>query len=107
MPMRSAKLFLRFISEPRIFRKRRPTVAPSTLKCRDDVQVSESGPSLPPLRFRVLRKFLPKGWWIFGHPFLRLNMCLSRQQPIYRLAKLLADCQKNPCAWFFFSPFQS
>jgi hypothetical protein len=40
-----------------------------------------------PLRFTALRKFLPKGWWIFGHPFLRLNMCLSRQQPIHGLCQ--------------------
>ena len=44
---------------------------------------------------------------IFGYPFLWLNVRLSRQQPIYRLSKLSADCQQNPCAWFFFSPFQS
>jgi hypothetical protein len=32
-----------------------------------------------------------------------LSMCLSRQQPIYGSPELLADCQQNPCAWFFFS----
>ena len=36
-----------------------------------------------------------------------VSVCFSCQQPIYRLAKLPADCQQNPCAWFFFSPFQS
>ena len=29
-----------------------------------------------------------------------------RQQPIYRLAELLADCQKDSCASFFVSAFQ-
>jgi hypothetical protein len=43
---------------------------------------------------------------MFGYPLLWLYMFLSRQQPIYRLAKLLADCQKDRRAWFLFPALQ-
>jgi hypothetical protein len=33
-------------------------------------------------------------------------MCLSRQQPIYRLSELSADCQKDRRTWFLFPAFQ-
>ena len=46
-----------------------------------------------PLRFTALTKFLSKVCWIFGWTFLWLDVCFSRQQPIYRLAKLPADCR--------------
>ena len=85
--------------EPRIYRMRRPAVA---------------SPSVPemPLRissgwFTALGKFLSKVCWIFAYPFLWLNVRLSRQQPIYGLAKLPADRQKDRRPWFLFSALQS
>ena len=59
-----------------------------------------------PFRFAALNEmYLSKFCRIFGYPFLWLNMCLSRQQPIYRLAKLPADCQQHGGASFLFSAF--
>ena len=44
---------------------------------------------------------------VFGSSFSLLIVSLSRQQPIYRLAKLPADCQKDRRARFLFSTLQS
>ena len=40
-----------------------------------------------PLRFTALRKFLSKVCCMFGWTFLWLDVCFSRQQPIYPAAR--------------------